>query len=295
MTDTITFFNYFHNGDLHFSREFCKDIMQQLPDYKFQYCHSMKTYVLEDVCEFKMLGSIPDPHSMVTPVENNLFVNTWIGQSYGRFHQIETPHHCGINGNYAMYTEIYDMINRLLKTNLKLKESKNEYIPNINFDKISNIKDLKVNFKKKPILFCNNLCHSGQSHNYDLTPVIENISSQFKDEIFLVTNRYNNYEFTQPNVFYIDTFNLNQIGYYSLYCKLIIGRSSGPYCFALTKKNLYDSTKSFIGLGTDHGGEKDLCWGIKPAGLWFYNLSPDLKSVEETIYYGISEHIKKHS
>jgi hypothetical protein len=42
---------------------------------------------------------------------------------------------------------------------------------------------------------------------------------------------------------------LNEISYLSTFCDIIVGRNSGPFCFASTKNNLKDPNKTFYAFG----------------------------------------------
>ena len=45
----IVFFNHYHRGDLHTSKEFVKEVMNKLPDIEFEYWHSNPDSILQEI------------------------------------------------------------------------------------------------------------------------------------------------------------------------------------------------------------------------------------------------------
>jgi hypothetical protein len=296
----IIFFNHWHNGDIHYSRAFCHDIMNQLGStYEYYYAHKQKSYIVEDVCKHLWPVELPDMHSFYEYRDNTLFINTWVGQNNTYYYK--SVGYIGLETMYRIFTDMYSILNQKFNLNLKISSDPDFYIPEIFFNKLINYKSQNPEdiYGKKPILVCNNFCNSNQAYNYDITPIIEELSKHFSDEIFLVTNKINNFTFSQPNVHYVDSLNLNEIGFYGTHSKIIIGRGSGPFCFADHKQTILNPKITFIGLGNpDHGGEKSklhIFWGRLPQGKCYFSMSSDLNEVSNTIFTGIKEHIEQEN
>jgi hypothetical protein len=291
----IVFFNHWHNGDLHYSRNFCRDIISQLENkYTFKYAHKNKPYTLEDLCEhvpIETFPGVPDMSISYAVSDNKLFINTWVGQKDCFFYK--KVGYIGLETSYQMFESIINDINTEFNLNLKLNTDKEFYLAEIDFDKLKDFNPSKFTLDKRPILICNNFVFSNQAPNYDFTPLIDELAQIYKDEIFLVTNKLNDYVFKQPNVSYVDNLNLNEVGYLSLSAKVIVGRGSGPFCFADTKQNLKNTNTTFIGLGDSNfgygkeNGILQIFWGYLPSERWFFEGTADLNNVLQSLKTGI--------
>jgi len=78
--DKIVFFNHYHRGDLHIQKEFIKQLMQELPQLKYEYKHSNPSRLTEE------FGTVytgapynMDPKEPFYADEDALYINTWIG------------------------------------------------------------------------------------------------------------------------------------------------------------------------------------------------------------------------
>jgi hypothetical protein len=272
--------------------------MNQLgPELNYLYAHQQKPYIVEDICSHIWPVELPSMQLPWVLRDDTLFINTWVGLNNSFYYK--SVGYIGLETNYQIFTETYKQLNDEFGFNLIINQEKDFYIPEIFFEKLNSCEKktpIEI-YSKKPILVCNNFCNSNQAYNYDFTPVIEAVSKLFPNEIFLVTNRINNFIFSQPNVHYIDSLNLNEIGYYASFSKIIIGRGSGPFCFADIKQTILNPEITFIGFGNpDHGGEKSklhIFWGRLPVGMHFFDMTPDLNNVYNTIVTGINQHLEK--
>jgi hypothetical protein len=89
---------------------------------------------------------------------------------------------------------------------------------------------------------------SGQAPNDPMNEFVKTLARMFPQYMFVLTNdRENGGEerILMDNVIYADEiigekkqFDLNQISRISTYCDLIIGKSSGPYSFSVTKDTI---------------------------------------------------------
>jgi hypothetical protein len=96
-------------------------------------------------------------------------------------------------------------------------------------------------------LICDNQPLSGQGANINFNS-LNNIIRAFPGINFVSTNK--NIE-KQNNVTYFDeislnNFTLNEISYLSTFCKVIIGKCSGPHSFCMVDENYKDKNKYFI-------------------------------------------------
>lgn len=231
----IYFYNNFHNGDIFYSKEFVRDIKNQIGiDHK--YIHHNSKSILKDF-DIEQINTVtPDNNSSLSKRNDSLYINTWIGQGGGKYLKYD----CSLKSNYLIYTDIFKSLG------LEIKPI-DYYVPEVNFDKINKF---ELDKNKKYVLVCNNNVHSGQSRNFDFNPIIDKLSDDYKDIIFIMTNNYS--RLNKPNIITVmdlinhDTENLLEISYLSTQTDIIIGRGSGPYCFSHIKNNMQDPNKTFI-------------------------------------------------
>ena len=244
----IVFYNHYHNGDIHYSREFIKDIMNKFKSKEYSYYFNLEHVADKDIIKdinIKIINTLPYFISEKEPlkvIDNTIYINTWVGQK-----DYEYVHNYGINlkANYQIYKDIYKQLN------IKL-EDVDFYIPTINYSyfDVSKInKFLKDKEKTIKVLISNGITRSAQCENFDWNDAINEFSSIYKDVVFILTDSKNRID--KKNIFYTSDiinkkFDLNEISYLSMSCDLIIGRASGPYAFSQTKETLLDSKKNFI-------------------------------------------------
>lgn len=242
---TLSFYNNFHKGDLHYSREFIKDIAKKLDKTEYEYIHNYDDYIFKDITILKNTKNhsiMNDVHQQIIETETHTYINTWIGQNQFKY----LKHNCSLYSNYDMYADIYSQLN------IKL-ETIDYYIPTIDYNNVdkTNI-DLFIDKYKsnKKVLISNGDVLSGQALNFDFNNIISILADAYPDICFIFTDTKN--RINKSNIFYtsdiinINTCDLNEISYLSTFCNIIVGRASGAFCFAHVKENLLDNTKSFI-------------------------------------------------
>lgn len=247
----ICFFNHYHNGDLFHSKSFIKEIVDTI-DTEFAYAHSNNPIVISD------LGiphiEIPNlsPYSKFVDSENTLYVNTWIGCYFDSNKPFNGE--CTLRFSYQMFGKIYEHLNEVFGSQLKLN-SIETYFPFVDYSKFdcSKIDEFLIKHTEKKILFSNGPCLSGQSHyNGDMSEIIEKCATSNPEKLFIATYKFDtnltNIKFTS-DIIQIDGCDLNEISYISKYCNLIVGRNSGPFCFATTGDNMTDPQKTFYAFG----------------------------------------------
>lgn len=295
----ICFFCLGHNGDIAHSKSFIKDIMSQLDvTYYFyheqnfksnkdlpllqKYPHTFPNWIDHYTCKFE-------------ETEETLYINIWLIPW-----RSDNPDFFNINLKtfYGVFSIICERINLSFQANLKLKSIK-DYFPTIDFDFVEkqNI-DLYVNrSKNKKVLLCNGPCLSAQaSYNGDMSDIIKKLSLEYSNIDFIATQKFlidekdNNIYFTE-DIIQIPDGDLNEIGYLSTFCDLIVGRNSGPFCFSTLKENYNDNTKIFYAFGEN---ENLFCFhgDIEIDAKFIYNHGLNEETIYDTIYNNLINYKK---
>jgi hypothetical protein len=253
MVSKVVFYNYWHNGDLHASRGLVSKTIQILKEKnicnEFEYYHGRDFYILKDIKDLKQKNagySFLEQKVSAAPFiqDDILFINTWY-RSGGYINKYGLTFDC-------LYFLFRDTLLHFL--NVELGENNPAYyLPEIDYNSynISFIKHCcEITAYKKLALICNNDVMSSQSHNFNMVNMSAHLSKKYRDCLFVLTNKV--CDSNENMVFFTDIFpsvvglNLNEISYFANYCKVIIGRASGPFSFCITKDKLFDSRKSFI-------------------------------------------------
>jgi hypothetical protein len=247
----LCFFNFYHNGDLFHSKSFVREVVKHLGRENVLYAHNKDPRAIEDLeLQHVRLEGVSDKVKILR-LENPdmLLVNTWIGSYFDKY-----TGECTLNFNMKMWSDIYEDINKTFNQKMVLGPVE-DYLPYVDYTKydLTNVRSFIDSELKPKILFCNGPAMSGQcEYNGDMKDIIGPLAEQHEDKIFLTTQKLEN---MGSNVIYTgdiiksDRCDLNEISYLSKYCSLIIGRNSGPFCYASTGENLNDSTKTFHAFG----------------------------------------------
>jgi len=257
----IVFFNYAHRGDVFLSRPFVDQIMEEMKDLKinFFYSHYWGEYLLKDLnLQFISLDQIPKVQAQNEHASNfihgeTVYINTWIGKYFS--HSKPRYGQCNLQSLYdLMYFEIFDFISKVFEINIQLKNILN-YFPSLNYSSfdIENVDNFIKIEKRKKILFCNGPGLSGQcDYDGDMLEIIEDISEKYNDLCLITTHKINteieNVKYT-GDIIKSNSSDLNEISYFSTFCDIIVGRSSGPFTFSNTKNNIFDKSKHFLCFG----------------------------------------------
>ena len=284
----ICFFSNGHNGDIVHSKTFIEDITNQLDIPCFHH-HKKNPIITKDLSStFTQIAPL-DNHAKFIETEKIFFVNTWLFPYVIDHSFVE---YAGINmeTNYKIYSDICDVINQKFNKKIKLK-SIEYYLPFINFNNVERggIKNFITSNPNKKVLLCNGPCMTGQScYNENLKDLIERLSQKYKNIIFIATEKFktnfNNIFFTD-DIIKINNCDLNEIGYLSTFCDLIIGKNSGPFCFSTNKDNYNDEKKVFFAFGHN---ESDCFYknvSIKAKFIFHNSENKDMidQSIEKTI------------
>ena len=259
--DSIVFFNHFHRGDLHTSKEFVREVMNKLPDINFEYWHDNPEIILKEIGISPSAQKTPtlvDKQKALMKNNNTLFVNTWVGCQWDIFCK-----HGGINMNtlYAQWELLYKGINKFFKSDLELNKNKEYYLPRIDFEKINkkaktNIEDWINNHTSSKVLICNNTPASGQSFTFNIDDELLKFVDKHLDINFIFTNQLPE---KKDNIFYTSDIigtnqdpDLQEISYLSEKVDVIVGKNSGPYVFCETYNNYMNKNKKFVSFNTKH-------------------------------------------
>jgi len=258
MINRLIFFNPAGKGDTHFSRGFCNYAQRVLSPQKCIYYHNFHPDSFKDICEFDEKGAkkLGEHHDWRKQEEilraayersetDSFVINTWVGvPEYGS--AIEKG---GIT--FEIHLEIY---RRFFSETFSfdIPTDPNIYLPRINYPlfEIEKIQKVSKDLKKKNILIDNCSPKSGQSQHFDFGPVINKLAASYPEMNFFVLNPVADIK-RENNIFFVGEIfdgpsNLNEFSYLSLFCDIIIGRTSGPWMHTIVAENIQDENKTFI-------------------------------------------------
>lgn len=243
MKKNLHLYNHWHYGDIFTSRCLIKSLIDK---FNIVYYHNLNFPLLDDIDGLIEIKGIPENYDMHSSDFNNKKINTWIGQKnmeYFKKYEIG----CTLKNYLSFIYEVQDFFD-VPRQNFEF------YLPEVNFNKIKLYEELKVKTSelskkyKLLILICNGDVNSGQSLNFDFSPIVDNLSELHKDVLFLLTEKK---DLVKDNIIFTSDMtslspDLLQISYISTKCNIIIGRASGPYSYSLVKENILDINKKFI-------------------------------------------------
>lgn len=246
----LVFFNHFHNGDIYHSKPFVRDIIKKSGITEAFYSHNCSPWIIRDLTE---APSIPLVNiGIETPValgQDTFFINTWVGA----FHRkIDWPSHTTLMFNYKMYQPVCKALSDQLGFKVELGPVE-DYYPTIDYSHYQR-STVDAFIKERPgkkVLLSNGPCQSGQvaAYNGEMKPIIDALAQKYPDVTFIPTLKYEN---DMPNVIFTEDIiksltgsDLNEIGYLSTFCDVMVGRNSGPDCFAKNKDNIFNPNKHF--------------------------------------------------
>jgi hypothetical protein len=268
----IIFFNHYHRGDLLTSREFVRQITKELQDVEFAYMHFNHPKLTRDL-DIPKIGdpSSLDPKTPFYQDGDDLYVNTWIGCFWDIFCQ-----HGGINmfSLWHQWEKVYETINAVFGSNLKLNSEKEYYLPSIDYSRY-NLKNVNAYLEqskdRKKILLCNGVPKSGQSFADNMSSFIHETAKKYSNIDFICTEKF---EKVLDNILFTDDIigdneiednrapwedrqtnlcDLYEISYLSTKCEAIVGKNSGPFVFCETKENYMDPEKKFLSYNVSWG------------------------------------------
>jgi len=251
MFDSLSFYNHYGNGDLFISREFIKEVMDIIPAKKYYYATGKPRRMFADIPKINHIDIYPTPEdddryrmrSRCNIVDNNLFINTWLGVD-SRY--VTPANSCNIEGYLSNFNHILRELGVTLLTG-----QHDEYLPSIDYSYFNTkpIDDFLNSNSTRMVLIDTCTPQSGQASKFDMTSIVQRICDTFKKTTIITapldivaTNHITTQEITNSE----DGFDLNEISYLSTYIDLLIGRSSGCYVFSMTRENCMNPNKTFL-------------------------------------------------
>lgn len=251
----VTFFNCFHNGDIHVSRSFVRLIMEKVRQIDssllFTYAHRNPGSLLDDIP-----GLIYDPGAMAFVQSehhnlfsggNALFVNTWYAQQHHKY-----MNRYGISMD-ALYAGLDDTCKNTWGFSLNdISSDPSVFFPSIDYSKfgIEHAQNWLESHPGKKVFVTNGYALSGQSHNFPMTALIFEIAKRHPDKLFILSNQEGSTNL--PNVFWSANIinklgcDLNENAFLSEHCDVIIGRPTGSFAFAETTNNMLKRNCKFL-------------------------------------------------
>lgn len=249
MTKRVVFFNYFHNGDIHVSRGLIRQIINKVkqidPNIEFAYSHKMAVDLLFDISDLKFdsngLSVVNNEHTGVLTVGDTTYINTWYGQQQFKYmnrHQISFD---------TLYAALNDSCKAVWGFSLdEISTDPTTFFPIIEYNKfhIRDAQNWLNNHTGSKIFVSNGMALSDQSHNFELSPLVENLARKYPNKTFILSN-VESHKVSLSNVFYSTNIikrsgcDLNENAFLSEHCDTIMGRASGAFAFAETQNNMF--------------------------------------------------------
>ena len=240
--DRLVFYNAHHFGDLHVSQELVKAIITRVRAESYEYFHIGVgrdiLWGLPEV-EHKSLSGLPINIQesrrpiIFTEDKRTAYVNTWYGAS---------PSFIGIAS--CTLKTLYNLF-------LAIAFELDVQLPPLGSWAIPASPSVVFNgYDRALVLIANCMPMSEQATEIDLHAIVDDLVRECPRAIFMFTN--------PPPVgprhsgaLYVDEMfgteeNLRECVVVADHADVIVGQSSGPYTFALNKRNLLDSNKTFI-------------------------------------------------
>jgi hypothetical protein len=250
MVENIIFYNHWGAGDIFESREFVKEIIRKLPKENHLYAHNKYSSILKDMTElgFSCINGNMDMFKDVSWKNNDCMINTWIGRDSS---YVLPGTGCIIEKNYEMFNAIFSKLGIS-----KLDKPVYEYLPVVDWS-CYNINPINkfVEEHSNLVIICTGIVNSCQSTNFDFTPVISQLCDRNPKFNFIITTPMTkvvkNNLFRTYDIFGSSGDDLNEIGYLSKSCNLIVGRNSGPFVFCQHRDNWMDANKTLLSFTTE--------------------------------------------
>lgn len=252
----VVFFNYYHNGDIHVSRGFLRQIIKKVkqinPSIEFVYAHRNSPDLLADILELRYdsseLAAIRNDHTNLLVLGDTVYINTWYAQQHFRY-----MNRYGITID-SLYSAFDDTCKSLWGFGLEdISKDPTDFFPVIDYNKfqINNATAwLNKYSANKKVFVSNGTILSDQAHYFALTPIIDTLSKKHPDKIFILSN--NDGHPGSANIVHSSSIigkpgnDLNENSYLASHCDVIIGKASGAFSFAVTKENCFQRSIKFL-------------------------------------------------
>lgn len=257
MFKSITFYNHFHNGDIHVSRGFV-DYIAEKCNYPIFYAHKNSSEAYKN----KKVNFIPlTIESTSTPpkiINDSLCINTWYASENYKF----------MKKNGLTFDTLYELFEEVCKNYLSIQmpENADELFPSIDYDLYPHTNNIKRFIEnKKIVLICNGKALSGQSEYFDMNKIALSLANKYHGITFILTNKVDPIV-KRENLYYSediikkDSCDLNENAYISEHSMLIVGRSSGVFTFAMTRENLFKRSPTILSFSNLNYSEGNNFW-----------------------------------
>jgi len=252
----ITFFNHFHNGDLHISREFVRKVIEKVhsidPSTTFSYAHVNDQGLLSDIpnLAYENLNSLRlNQFENLTRRGDTIFFNTWYAQQNYRYMNVH-----GMTLD-CLYEAFNDSCKNLWNFRLEdISADPSSFIPTIDYSKfhIQDAQNWLAQNPQKKILVSNGQALSGQATNFPLAPLVADLAKLHPDKIFILSNQEVP-TYLPPNVVFSKDIikkpygsDLNENSFLTAHCDVIVGRASGVFSYAWTQQNMLQRKVKFV-------------------------------------------------
>lgn len=256
MYKNIVFYNHFHNGDIHLSREFVRKLSevfrQKFPGVNISYSHRNNPQLLADIpgLGYNQIPLNWSEHEGVMIRGDTILINTWYAQRRFLY----------MNRYGITFDCLYLIFDDVCRTHFgfslaEIEPDPRKWFPAIDFSKFEiAVAKQRLDACREPlVLVSNGHALSGQAENFPMLPAICNLANKYKGIIFVLTNPEPNFNPSQyGNIFYSSDiikkngFDLNENAFVSTYCDVIVGRASGAYSFSFIQDNLFQRPKTFV-------------------------------------------------
>jgi len=257
MISNLTFFNYFHNGDVFFSKGYIRAISRMFPDLNQLYYHENSPKIIEDlnIPSRHIHGSGLPMREKFVVNNDSILINTWIGN------YIEPGINCNWKSLHTVYEHIYARLSEIFEKEFILNDIMT-YSPFVDDLYFPIPEDINLDYDNT-IIFSNGPTLSGQSEIQSTDGIVDSLLQAFPEKSLILTYPSS---ISHKNILYTSDIlqasmpDLNEISILSRKCKYLVGRQSGPFSFMQTDKLLKDPSKVVISFSNS------------PEVDWFYEI-----------------------
>lgn len=263
----LVFYNHFNNGDIHVSREFVRQIMSRIttPQIDFVYSHKHSPGLIVDIPDLRADStflSVVGAGPKSTTIGETLFLNTWYASEEYKY----------MNCFGLTFDCLYFLFDDICKKHFgfclnDLSKDPKVFFPSINYVEyhITPAFSWLLSHTSRKVFISNGPALSGQASNFSMTQIIKILATNYTDTIFIVSHKDSALPAIDNIVYSSDIIqksgsDLNENGYLSTFCDVIIGRASGPFTFAFTRENIFDRKPIFLCFSNLEPKEENKFW-----------------------------------
>lgn len=220
---------------------------------------------------------IIDPQCKWFIDNETLYFNTWYCANYQKYHSI---YGCSLKTIHCIFSDFYEIFGSKISENLL------EYLPVIDYSfyNVGSVNEHFLNKDKKNVFISTSYPRSDQASTESLTGLVYHVANKYKNCNFYITDNIaegenihytgeilynqkfevatqgdlvNSYPMGEyphsgssdnSNRNYKNTIDLIECSYFSLFCDVIVGKSTGTYSYSLCKENILNPKTKFMGI-----------------------------------------------